>query len=148
MYLAETHLSRATPSRDRPPLERGASHPKPAALCVMLKGPARPKRSRQAPVRRGRTAQACAFYQRATVADPDAPGAHFTFDLGNPAHAACFNVGVGPDGGTLISWSPLHALYTLPDGTAWAEHSNLWDADDLVRARQLYRPCCRQHVHE
>lgn len=78
------------------------------------------------------------FYQRATVADPDSPGAHFTFDLGDPAHAACFNVGVGPDGGTLISWSPLHALYTLPDGTAWAEHSNLWDADDLVRARHGY----------
>ena len=85
------------------------------------------------------------FYQRATVADPDAPGAHFTFDLGDPAHAACFNVGVGPDGGTLISWSPLHALYTLPDGTAWAEHSNLWDAEDLVRAAQGFRPCCGQH---
>ena len=86
------------------------------------------------------------FYQRATVADPDSPGAHFTFDLGDAAHAACFNVGVGPDGGTLISWSPLHALYTLPDGTAWAEHSNLWDAEDLVRARQGFRPCCGQHL--
>lgn len=103
----------------------------------MMKAPAWPKGSRQAPVKGRSCCAGVRFYQRATVADPDAPGAQFTFDLGDPAHAACFNVGVGPDGGTLISWSPLHALYTLPDGTAWAEHSNLWDADDLVRARAM-----------
>ncbi len=78
------------------------------------------------------------FYARADAADPDAPGARFAFDLAQRAHAACFNVGVGADGGTLISWSPLHALYALPDGSAWAEHALLWDADDL--ARPLRRP--------
>ena len=103
-------------------------------------GPAWPERRHKAPVPNPKseplTCSACAgvrFYQRATVADPDAPGAHFMFDLADAAHAACFNMGVGPDAGTLISWSPLHALYTMPDGTAWAEHSNLWDAEDLVR---------------
>jgi hypothetical protein len=79
------------------------------------------------------------FYTRADVADPDAPGARFAFDLAQPAHAACFNVGVGADGGTLISWSPLHALYALPDGSAWAEHALLWDADDLARPRAAPR---------
>ncbi|KAK9841993.1 hypothetical protein WJX81_003057 [Elliptochloris bilobata] len=76
--------------------------------------------------------QGVRFYQSVSVADPDSPGAHFGFDLADAAHAACFNVGVGPDGGTLISWSPLHALYALPDGSAWAEHSNLWDVEDLA----------------
>lgn len=73
------------------------------------------------------------FYQRCTIDDPDAPGCSFVFDLADAAHAACFNVGTGADGGTLISWSPLHCLYTLPDGACWAEHAMLWDAEDLVR---------------
>ncbi len=34
----------------------------------------------------------------------------------------------------IISWSKLYALYRLPDGSTWAEHSYLHDADD-VRAR-------------
>ena len=31
----------------------------------------------------------------------------------------------------IISWSDLYALYRLPDGSAWAEHSYLHDADDV-----------------
>ena len=80
------------------------------------------------------------FYQRCTIDDPDAPGASFAFDLADAAHAACFNVGTGADGGTLISWSPLHCLYALPDGACWAEHAMLWDAEDLVRVWPS--PCC------
>ena len=85
------------------------------------------------------------FYQRCTIDDPDAPGSSFMFDLADAAHAACFNVGTGADGGTLISWSPLHCLYTLPDGSCWAEHAMLWDAmlwdaEDLVSVWP--KPCC------
>ena len=49
------------------------------------------------------------------------------------AHGACFNLGEDAEGNTLISWSALHALYTLPDGGIWAEHSDFVDHSDLVR---------------
>ena len=32
----------------------------------------------------------------------------------------------------IISWSDLHVLYQLPDGTKWAEHGNFYDCEDLV----------------
>lgn len=32
----------------------------------------------------------------------------------------------------IISWSDLHALYQLPDGTKWAEHGNYFDSEDMV----------------
>ena len=32
----------------------------------------------------------------------------------------------------VISWSDLHVLYQLPDGTKWAEHGNFYDCEDLV----------------
>jgi hypothetical protein len=49
------------------------------------------------------------------------------------AHGACFNLGEDAEGNTLISWSALHALYTLPDGGIWAEHSDFIDRSDMVR---------------
>ena len=49
------------------------------------------------------------------------------------AHGACFNLGEDAEGNTLISWSALHALYTLPDGSIWAEHSDFIDSSDMVR---------------
>ena len=68
----------------------------------------------------------------AAVTDPDDPARIYTFRLGDSAHAACFNIGTGPDGSPIISWSDLVALYRLPDGSAWAEHGLLNDAEDLV----------------
>lgn len=32
----------------------------------------------------------------------------------------------------VISWSDLHVLYQLPDGTKWAEHGTFYDCEDLV----------------
>lgn len=32
----------------------------------------------------------------------------------------------------VISWSDLHVLYQLPDGTKWAEHGNFYDCEDVV----------------
>ena len=32
----------------------------------------------------------------------------------------------------IISWSDLHVLYQLPDGSKWAEHGNFYDCEDLV----------------
>jgi hypothetical protein len=53
--------------------------------------------------------------------------------LAYQAHGACFNLGEDAEGNTLISWSALHALYTLPDGSIWAEHSDFIDSSDMVR---------------
>lgn len=64
--------------------------------------------------------------------DPDDPGKEYSFDLADTAHGACFNIGIGSDGSPLISWSDLHALYQLPDGTKWAEHGFFHDAEDMV----------------
>ena len=51
-------------------------------------------------------------------------------------HCACFNIGLGSDGSPLLSWSHLYAFYRLPDGSTWAEHDYLHDAEDLVRGVQ------------
>lgn len=72
------------------------------------------------------------FYHAVTLQDPDDDQKHYSFDLADPAHGACFNIGMGPDGSPLISWSDLHALYELPDGTKWAEHGFFHDAEDMV----------------
>ena len=80
---------------------------------------------------------ACAgikFYQQVAVADPDDAAKKYTFDLADSTHCACFNVGTGKDGSPIISWSNLCSLYEMPDGSQWAEHGNLVDAEDLVRA--------------
>lgn len=73
------------------------------------------------------------FFQKAEVVDPDqeSGGEMFSFDLDDPVHGACFNMGDDGKGGTLISWSRLHALYILKDGTRWAEHSDFVDRSDL-----------------
>ena len=41
---------------------------------------------------------------------------------------------LGDDGqpNPIISWSDLHVLYQLPDGTKWAEHGNFFDSEDVV----------------
>ena len=49
-----------TPARGTLPSYRYASPPKRAAFCIIVKGPAWPKRSRGAPARRCRAVQACA----------------------------------------------------------------------------------------
>ena len=72
------------------------------------------------------------FYHTVTVQDPDDSQKEYRFDLADSVHGACFNIGIGPDGSPLISWSNLHALYELPDGTKWAEHGFFHDAEDMV----------------
>ncbi|CAD7698584.1 unnamed protein product [Ostreobium quekettii] len=71
------------------------------------------------------------FYEEVDVIDPDDPTKVFNFNLNDPAHCACFNIGVGEDGSPLLSWSDLYSFYELPDGTKWAEHGYLYDAEDL-----------------
>ena len=73
------------------------------------------------------------FYSAVSVRDPDDLEKQFTFDLADTSHGACFNIGLGRDGSPIISWSDLHALYELPDGTKWAEHGFFHDAEDMVR---------------
>ena len=77
------------------------------------------------------------FFDAVTVVDSEDAAKVYSFDLSpdqaSSGHAACFNIGVGPDGTPLISWSDLHVLYQLPDGSKWAEHGHLHDAEDLVR---------------
>ena len=41
----------------------------------------------------------------------------------------------------IISWSDLHVLYQLPDGSKWAEHGNFYDCEDLVGT--LIIPCTK-----
>ncbi len=80
------------------------------------------------------------FYQAVTVQDPDDGQKEYSFDLADTAHGACFNIGMGPDGSPLISWSDLHALYELPDGTKWAEHGFFHDVEDMVCSPSSW-PC-------
>lgn len=46
----------------------------------------------------------------------------------------------------IISWSDLHVLYQLPDGSKWAEHGNFFDCEDLVSSfctiQQNQQQCC------
>ena len=73
------------------------------------------------------------FYERVDVKDAEDPSRVYRFSVTDPTHAACFNIGHGTvDDSPLISWSELIALYVMPDGTAWAEHCNYHDAEDLV----------------
>jgi hypothetical protein len=72
-----------------------------------------------------------------------------------PWHGISFAIGEGDDGSPLLSYSVCHAFYKLPDGalqsqarlpprtrrsralaagTTWAEHTDLYDADDLKAA--------------
>ena len=81
--------------------------------------------------------QALSFTNGVAVADPDDAARKYEFDLADPTHCACFNVRDGKDGSPIISWSNLCSLYELPDGSQWAEHGNLVDAEDLVSA------CCQ-----
>ena len=89
------------------------------------------------------------FFEEAAVTDPDSASRVYRFSVARPEHCACFNIGQGPDGSPLISWSDLAALYRLPDGTTWAEHGTLYDSEDLVRgcAPALEVAACRSRVH-
>jgi len=81
-----------------------------------------------------------AFFEEAEVPDPDDSSRVFTFTIREPVHCACFNIGPGPDGSPLISWSDLYTLYTLPDGSKWAEHGYFFDSEDLrAHAKTLGR---------
>lgn len=75
------------------------------------------------------------FYRAVEVVDPDDPDKLYLFDLKDPMHCPCFNIGVDAEDSTIISWSDLHCLYCLADGTKWAEHGNYHDLEDLVSAR-------------
>lgn len=75
------------------------------------------------------------FYTRADVVsqDPLDGGAVFRFDVRRPklGHGVSFNIGAGPDGTPLLSYSSLRALYELPDGSKWCEHVDYYDLDDV-----------------
>ncbi|KAL0032654.1 hypothetical protein WJX79_000612 [Trebouxia sp. C0005] len=86
------------------------------------------------------------FFQKAEVVDPDDASKIYCFDLDDFQHCACFNIGqsdvVDEEGqaSPVISWSDLHVLYQLPDGTKWAEHGTFYDCEDLIKhARELHR---------
>ncbi|KAL0022606.1 hypothetical protein WJX77_009306 [Trebouxia sp. C0004] len=86
------------------------------------------------------------FFQKAEVVDPDDASKIYCFDMDDPQHCACFNIGesdvVDEQGqaSPVISWSDLHVLYQLPDGTKWAEHGNFYDCEDLIKhARELHK---------
>lgn len=85
------------------------------------------------------------FFEEVKVTDPDGETRVYHFSLASPQHCACFNIGEGPDGSPLISWSDLVALYRLADGTTWAEHGTLYDAEDLVPP--CYKPRTRSSIH-
>ena len=74
--------------------------------------------------------------------DSDETSRIYAFSLDSPEHGACFNIGLGPDGTALISYSDLCALYELPDGTKWAEHGALYDMEDMVPSPPLSRGRC------
>mmetsp|Transcript_22004 Transcript_22004/g.61076 ORF Transcript_22004/g.61076 Transcript_22004/m.61076 type:complete len:383 (-) Transcript_22004:616-1764(-) len=76
------------------------------------------------------------FFEEAAVPDPDEPERAFIFNIREQNHCACFNIGLGEDGSPLISWSDLHAIYVLPDGSKWAEHGYFYDMDDLKNLAQ------------
>ncbi len=51
----------------------------------------------------------------------------------------------------VISWSDLHVLYQMPDGTKWAEHGNFYDCEDLVSVQNTipipaYVAACTHHI--
>ena len=82
------------------------------------------------------------------MTDPDFAAKAYLFLVADREHCACFNIGEGPDGSPLISWSDLLALYQLPDGSTWAEHGTLYDTEDLVRLSACHVPFCALHVHD
>ena len=71
--------------------------------------------------------------------DAEEEGVVYRFRLRDSHHCACFHLGAASPGGggspqdedAIISWSELHALYRLPDGSTWAEHGYYHDADDV-----------------
>ena len=72
------------------------------------------------------------FFEEVGVVDSDEPTKIYAFSVLEPEHGACFNIGMGPDGTALISYSDLFGFYQLPDGTKWAEHGYLYDREDVV----------------
>lgn len=84
------------------------------------------------------------FFEQAVVADvleDDQDGAQldsqhvsYSFSVREPSHALSFAIGTGSDGSPLLTYSVPHAFYQLPDGSKWAEHTDLYDLDD-VRAQ-------------
>ena len=74
-----------------------------------------------------------AFFAEVVVTDSDDLDKAYHFILADASHGACFNIGLSAAGAILISWSQLHSLYQLPDGSKWAEATNLIDREDLVR---------------
>ncbi len=68
----------------------------------------------------------------------------FTFSLREPSHGISFAIGEGDDGSPLLSYSVCHAFYQLPDGSKWAEHTDLYDVDDLRAASKRAKLPFRQ----
>jgi hypothetical protein len=75
---------------------------------------------------------------------PTLRAAPFTFSLRDPGHGISFAIGEGDDGSPLLSYSVIHAFYQLPDGSKWAEHTDLYDVDDLRTAGKLAKLPFRQ----
>lgn len=71
------------------------------------------------------------FYMEADVVDPDDEKRVYKFNLNSPWHCASLNLGQGPDGSPLLSYSDIHCFYELPDGSKWIQHGHFWDADDI-----------------
>jgi hypothetical protein len=89
------------------------------------------------------------FYRAVEVVDPDDANKIYMFDLNEKVHCACFNIRGGPEDSPIISWSDLHCLYSLPDGTTWAEHGYYHDYEDCVsspflKSFQLTAVVCAQ----
>lgn len=86
-------------------------------------------------------AEGVSFFGEALVRDHDSEGARpFHFHLDRRSEGIGFNIGKGKDGTPLLSYSLPLSFYSLPDGSAWCEHTNLYDPDDLRaigKARKL-----------
>ena len=75
------------------------------------------------------------FFGEALVADRDVESARpFHFRLSVRSDGIGFNIGTGSDGSPLLSYSLPLSFYSLADGSAWCEHVNCYDADDIKKA--------------
>jgi len=82
------------------------------------------------------------FFSEATVADRDEghDGTVYHWRLSDRTHGLSFNVGQSADG-PLVNCALPTAFYRLRDGSAWAEHMELLDADDVAAlGRKLRLP--------
>lgn len=107
------------------------------------------------------------FYQRAHVKDMD-EDRWFLLDVQKRERGVGFNLGKFNEQQSAfeISYSTIYSIYEGPDGTAWAEHKDFYDFDDVQRQamslhkgykhliingnepipNELFRVCGRRHT--